>query len=213
MPPQESNLKQQLRKKLKRHLATLSYDRDKIALALFQNLMSIDAIRNAQTVGIYVDFKTEAPTRQFLPKLFERNSTKTNTIAIPYCIGSNMNFYKLQYPQIDTITGQPIFLDLEPTAPFGILEPRQELRKDPTYNIDPEEIDVLITPGLGFDRAGRRLGRGAGFYDRYIPLLRQDALVVGICFDEQLIEEAPINEFDIPVSIVITPTQIIYAQR
>ena len=69
-------------------------------------------------------------------------------------------------------------------------------------------------PGLGFDRAGRRIGRGAGFYDRFLGGLAAKAgrgLRVALAFDEQIVDVVPVGELDVGVEVIVTPTEIIRA--
>eukprot|EP01024_Parvocaulis_polyphysoides_P023630 TRINITY_DN2181_c0_g1_i4.p2 TRINITY_DN2181_c0_g1~~TRINITY_DN2181_c0_g1_i4.p2 ORF type:complete len:188 (-),score=12.33 TRINITY_DN2181_c0_g1_i4:311-874(-) len=81
---------------------------------------------------------------------------------------------------------------------------------------DNDVLQVLLMPGLGFDKKGRRLGRGGGYYDKfvstYLELIQQreqqPPLLVGLCYDVQLQEEIPISDHDHPVNMVITPHQI-----
>ena len=75
--------------------------------------------------------------------------------------------------------------------------------------ISIDQIDLVIVPGLAFDRKCNRLGRGGGFYDRFLanPSLR--AKTVGIAFDHQIISEVPVHSNDKPVDRVVTDKEII----
>lgn len=79
---------------------------------------------------------------------------------------------------------------------FGILEPTGPLLDDPSG------IDLAIIPGMAFDTAGNRLGRGKGYYDRLLP--RLDCTKVGICFPFQLRDAVPHEAHDIPMDAVAT---------
>ncbi len=70
--------------------------------------------------------------------------------------------------------------------------------------IDPNLIDLVLVPGLAFTRDGRRLGQGGGFYDRFLPLLREDCMTCGVCFDVQIVDELPIEPHDQTMTFVIT---------
>jgi len=70
--------------------------------------------------------------------------------------------------------------------------------------IDPQSIDAIIIPGRAFDKEGNRVGRGKGHYDRFLPLLRPDAIKIGICFHNQLFGSVPAEEHDIQLNYVIT---------
>jgi len=70
-----------------------------------------------------------------------------------------------------------------------------------------DELDLIIVPGVAFDRAGGRVGRGGGFYDRLLP--QYSALRAGICFDFQYLEAVPAEEHDIRMDWVVTDTRIL----
>ena len=73
----------------------------------------------------------------------------------------------------------------------------------------------MLVPGVGFTRAGRRLGRGAGFYDRAIECLRRDGpiLVIGLAFDVQVVEDLPIDDWDQAMDIVVSEARVVGASR
>lgn len=70
--------------------------------------------------------------------------------------------------------------------------------------VDPK---IIIMPGLAFDREGNRLGRGKGFYDRFLS--EGKYIKIGICFHDQLVDEVPVDSFDIPVDFIITDKEIL----
>lgn len=76
----------------------------------------------------------------------------------------------------------------------GIAAPRMQLR-----SIAPEYIDLLFVPGLAFTCDGHRLGYGGGYYDRFLPRCTQ-ATLVACAFPEQIVEELPLEEHDLPVA-------------
>jgi len=79
---------------------------------------------------------------------------------------------------------------------FGILEPVRA-----TAQLSP---DVILVPGLAFTREGHRLGRGAGFYDRFLGASPPDIIKAGICFDFQVVPELPAEPHDVRMDLVIT---------
>ena len=83
---------------------------------------------------------------------------------------------------------------------FGMLEPSATLPR-----ISPRQLDVVLTPGLAFDRRGGRLGFGGGFYDRL--LVKTHAKRVGIAYDCCLADELPMDQHDQRMDWVFTPTQ------
>ena len=70
-----------------------------------------------------------------------------------------------------------------------------------------DRFDLILVPGLAFDKSGARLGRGRGFYDRFLAGIT--GFRVGVCFDWQLVESVPVEAHDIRMDAVVTPSQII----
>lgn len=91
--------------------------------------------------------------------------------------------------------------DVEPGR-WGILEPKDCLNE---YNVD--DFSVIIVPGVAFDRCGRRLGHGAGYYDRLLAGAK--ALRIAPAFALQVLPELPHGEHDAPVHIIVTEQEII----
>jgi len=85
---------------------------------------------------------------------------------------------------------------------FGMLEPAADLPI-----VAPDTLDVVLVPGVAFDRQGGRMGFGGGFYDGFLPTT--DALRVGITFDDCLVEAVPFDRHDQRMDWVITPTQVL----
>ena len=74
--------------------------------------------------------------------------------------------------------------------------------------VDLTQIDLALIPGLAFTPDGRRLGRGKGFYDRFLPRLRPDCCKCGIGYDFQIVDELPIEAHDILLDAVVTPSDV-----
>ncbi len=83
--------------------------------------------------------------------------------------------------------------------------------KEPPHRVaaEPSEVDVVITPGMAFDRSGHRVGYGGGNYDRYLAGLNPKATRVGIAFDVQVLAEVPRGPDDQPVDFVVTDQETI----
>jgi 5-formyltetrahydrofolate cyclo-ligase len=86
---------------------------------------------------------------------------------------------------------------------FGMLEPAPDLPK-----VDPDCVDLILVPGVAFDRQGGRLGFGGGFYDRLLPLASQ-ATRVGVTYDELVRDLIPMQPWDCRVGWLVTPSGII----
>jgi 5-formyltetrahydrofolate cyclo-ligase len=85
-------------------------------------------------------------------------------------------------------------------GPYELREPSPDC---PVMSLD--EFDLILVPGIGFDAAGNRLGRGKGYYDRLLSMTR--GYKCGVGFEEQLVEEIPADTHDIKMDSVITPNR------
>lgn len=70
--------------------------------------------------------------------------------------------------------------------------------------VSPEELDLIMVPGVAFDREGGRLGNGAGYYDRLLQQTRSDTSVVAVCYESQLCEKVSMEPHDVYMDAVIT---------
>ena len=70
--------------------------------------------------------------------------------------------------------------------------------------VPAEALDMVVVPLVAFDRAGARLGYGGGCYDRYLPMLSATCQVVGIAFDEQCVDDVPIDAHDLPLPNIVS---------
>lgn len=91
-------------------------------------------------------------------------------------------------------------------GPYGLREPVPS-----ALEIAVENIDVMLLPGLAFDRAGRRLGYGGGYYDEAAGKLRAAGrgFLVGVAYDFQLVDRCPAGEADVGVDCVVTDRQVV----
>lgn len=76
----------------------------------------------------------------------------------------------------------------------------------PEWGVDPQWPDVVVVPGLGFTRAGDRLGQGGGWYDRFLTGIRSDCVTIGIGFAEQVLDEIPTEPHDVVLDHVVVDT-------
>ena len=216
-------VKRNVRQTLKRRLRDLRFDRLAVAANLFRNLERLPEFSAAQTLAVYLDFGFEAPIRPFLPRLFERPS---RVVAAPRCVGRELEFYRLAAPRF--LNAAPAdataadFLDRDAFSPerlfrltdltsgaFGIWEPIP----NPTRRVAPDAFDLVLVPGLAFDLDGGRLGRGAGFYDRFLASLPPKTRLIGVALDEQIVAKTPRDAFDLPVDALATPSRLVVFRR
>lgn len=141
------------------------------------------AFRAAHTILLYHSLKDEVCTHSLIRKWSGKKE-----ILLPVVAGEELELRRYTGPQ-DLATGS-----------YGILEPTGE--RFTSYT----DIDLIVVPGVAFDRHGHRLGRGKGYYDRLLPLL-PDAYKLGICFPYQLLDAVPAEPLDIPMDEVLALIQ------
>ncbi|MEW6719205.1 MAG: 5-formyltetrahydrofolate cyclo-ligase [Thermodesulfobacteriota bacterium] len=90
-------------------------------------------------------------------------------------------------------------------GPYGIPEPLHWPERPPRTG----GFDLVVVPGVAFDRAGRRLGQGLGYYDRFLEGLPGNVPRVGLAYSEQVVEEVPVDERDVPVHALATEEGVI----
>lgn len=136
-------------------------------------------------------------------------------IELTRLLSDEMNERTIYLPRIDdssAMTFLSISEDWESgVAPgkFGIKEPSQKMGIP--YDPALSRITAVLTPGLAFDRSGRRLGRGKSYYDKFLANSKMlPALKIGICWDLQIADHVPTDDWDIPVDVIITEEEIIY---
>lgn len=181
------DLKRELRREMRERRQRFAA-RDAASSLIGTRLLQLPELTRASTVMTYVSVGTEVATRDLLSRL----ASLGKTLFIPYCRDMHLQLFRLRSVE-----------ELVPGT-LGIPEPPPELQADPERQGRPEEIDLVLIPGLAFDRYGNRLGQGKGYYDRFLRLLRPTALKLGLAFDCQIVEDLPRTPRDVPVDAVLT---------
>ena len=161
-------------------------NRAEAAAAARGHLIALAPYRAAATVLWYVSMPSELAT---VPGI-EAALADGKRVAVPWCDGDDLGLWRLEAVE-----------ELEPGT-WGIPEPPPSRRGEPARRIAAEAIDLVVVPGLAFDRHGRRLGHGKGYYDRL--LARSPAVRAGLCFDAQVFPEVPAGPHDAVMDWVVT---------
>lgn len=174
--------KARLRLLLKERLSQLSPQaRRESDSALFARFLALPQLARAHTVLIYCGMGSEPDTARLIPPLLEGG----HAVALPRCLPGGGMEARLIRPDTPLVR-----------HPFGMLEPGEDCPLT-----EPSAIQLVLAPGLAFDRAGGRLGRGGGFYDRWLADYR--GLTAALCRDCALLDAVPREEHDRPVDLVI----------
>ncbi|HHP50967.1 MAG TPA: 5-formyltetrahydrofolate cyclo-ligase [Moorella mulderi] len=156
-----------------------------------EKLFSLSEWQRAQRIMSYVSFGSEVDTHQVIKQALAQGKR----VAVPLCIPQVKG---LMAVEIEDFPG-----DLVPGT-MGILEPKP----DRIYPVDPESLDLILVPGVAFDRSRHRLGYGAGYYDRFLSGLRRPK-AIGLAFQEQVVERIAKEGHDRPVDLIITDEEVI----
>lgn len=179
--------KQQLREQIKQQLAALSPQQiSRRSHSVWHNLENLEPFESAEKIALYYSFGNELSTRAFIDRWH-----KKKRLYLPVIDGRDMFFVEFN-SHSDMVANR-----------YGILEPKDR-------KIIESDFDIMVVPALGYDRTCHRLGRGGGYYDRYLsnnPL--EEALKVGVCLDCQLIDHIPTESFDIDMELIISESEII----
>ena len=157
-------------------------ERTRLAAEIERRLLSLPEVRTARTVLGYAAFGSEVPTARILDRLRETGKR----VLLPYLEDGEI---------LAAETGPG-----EALVPSGY-GPGEPSRRAP---VDPGEVDLVLAPGLAFDAGGGRLGYGSGAYDRLLGRLADHAVVVGLAFARQVVEEVPAGRSDASVHLVVT---------
>ena len=133
--------------------------------------------------------------------------SKDGEVSTDYLLGRAFELGKrVSVPVVDTENGELRISELPGPetsfrlGAFGIREPEEE---DLSF-VPPDQIDLVITPGLAFDRRGGRIGYGKGYYDRLLSRLDSQVPRIALAFDFQVLDTVPQDENDIRVDVIIT---------
>ncbi len=161
--------------------------------AIKQSLFALDEFRKANSVLIYVSFRSEVDTIGQLQDIL--NLGKHLVVPLVDSRKKTLSLYQLK--EISELT--PGYM--------GIPEPSE--RKDREIRL--EDIDLAIIPGSGFDPKGNRLGYGGGYYDRLLSNA-DNILAVALAFEEQITDDIPSEPHDIKMDIIITDSRVIHCK-
>lgn len=173
--------KQELRKQIRAAKKAVPFceklQRSKI---IMQRLEQLDRFRQAGTVLLYWSMEDEVQTHDFVNRWY-----KEKRVLLPCVDGDDLRLRQYTGPEC-----------LKAGEQFGIGEPT-----GPEFT-DLEQVELIIVPGVAFDRKGNRMGRGRGFYDRLLKSTPK-AFKVGVGFDFQLFDSIPTEPFDVPMDEII----------
>ncbi len=173
-------LKTEIRKIIRNKKAEVPFE-EKLerSVILIEQVEKLPVFMDADSVMLFWSMSDEVQTPDFILKWYLKKK-----IILPSVDGTNL--------RLKVFTG---INSMKSGESFGIPEPDGE---DFLY---PEQIGLIIVPGVAFDRNNNRMGRGKAYYDKLLKNL--DAYKLGVCFNFQLLENVPVDEFDIKMDQVL----------
>ncbi len=184
--------KSELRKKVLRLRNNMSDEEVELkSKTIINKLTALDEYKNSKVVFIYMSFKNEVKTSDLIEEMLSENKR----VVIPYTDTKNIEIIPSEIKNLkDDLT----------LNTFGYYEPVLEKVKQ----VKPEELDLIITPGVVFDKNLNRIGFGKGYYDRILSKKRNDTKAIAVAYDFQVIDEVPTEPHDIKMDMIITEEKI-----
>lgn len=180
----KSKVREDIRKKLKKQPLFL---RRKRSFEIGKKFLRSEEFKTAKVIFFYVSLPTEVDTKVLIDKALRLK--KTVVVPLVRYKERKLVWYKIKNRK----------RDLKPGI-LGILEPDpQKTKKWPE-----KHVDLVVVPGLAFDRKLNRLGQGAGFYDRFLRKIYAEVPKIGLAFSCQIIKKVPIQKHDARLNKVIT---------
>ncbi len=155
-------------------------------LSILKTIMQMNVFKRTVNVASYISLSGELCTQDMNEYFMTRHH-----LCLPYMVTGQkgkMDFYSFK-------KGDELVENR-----FHILEPKNQ----PENLVLEDKIDVIIVPLVAFDNKGNRMGMGGGYYDRMLKKVRKDCLVIGVAYEFQLVDELLVEEWDMPMDIVIT---------
>ena len=184
--------KEEIRRKiLKKRLSLSCEDIKNKSQQVFLNLDETVEYRNSQNIMFYIATRSEVQTEEMIKTSIKMGKN----IFVPIILTECTNLAPSKIIDFDN--------ELEKDKK-GILEPKREY-----YRLfPPEDIDLIIIPGVAFDLSGNRIGRGFGYYDNFLRKVRSSAKIIALAFEMQIVKKIITDKNDITVHKIITEKRI-----
>ena len=176
----------------KRESLTLE-ERDNYSKSIAKLLYSTLEYKEAKNIFIYMSFNSEVDTIQIIEQSFKLGKK----IFIPYILKDKEIMHAIEIEAFNNLKRNC----------YGILEPVFDKSK-----INDDNIDLVIVPGIVFDKKGNRIGYGGGYYDRFL-LKNKNLHIIGLSFEIQIVENILNKKHDIPMNKIITEKRIIETSK
>jgi len=163
------------------------------SLEVERNFFKLTELKSIKNLLIYMAGSKEVQTKRIINRCLKKNTT-------------------IYLPAVDSLKGRISFYRVSninnelKKGPFGIYQPKL---KEQNLLKDENKIDLIVVPGLAFDKRGGRIGSGKGYYDRFLATVPPSKSIITLAFEYQIVDEIALFKQDIPVQKIVTEKRII----
>jgi len=184
--------KAQLRRILLNSLLAIPKEqRDERSRKACRNLVSTKPFQEASTIMMFLSLPHEVDTSEAILHAWQLGKV----VAVPKVSWEQRHMIPVQITSLETGLS---------TGTSGVRNPVAGVP------VPFEDIDLVVTPGLGFDKKGNRLGRGGSYYDRFFANTELKAIRCGLALAEQYVDAVPVVDHDEPVNLLVTDKEIVH---
>lgn len=183
-------VKQRLRKQLRKALNMMNAEQiHQQSRRACEFLCGTAPFLQARVIMMFLSKTDEIETQWAIRQALDQGKT----VAVPKVIYKHHQLIPLKLSSLDC--------EME-TDRYGLRHPKN------SPEVPVESLELVVAPGLGFDEHGHRLGRGGGYYDRFFCHHGFHALKCGFAFEQQMLDEVPMDQHDIPIDMLITDQKV-----
>ena len=166
------------------------FDRIEKSRQIARRLFELEVFRKSEAIFFFLSLPEEVQTEDMIREAFRLN--KEVFVPLVNKEEGRLQVVRIPHLEIEFVRGE-----------YGVQEPASQWREISS----PDQLDLVVAPGLAFDTSGGRIGYGGGYYDRLLRQVPAEAVQIGVGFDFQVLDSIPRMGFDVPVQFVITETQ------
>lgn len=190
-PDPSIDRKKQARREIRSRVGSMSVDeRARASREACDRIPTLHEYDSSNVLLLYMPMPTELD----ITSLIERTLADGKVVTVPRTVWDERRMEAVEIRAIE---------DGATMVTHGVREPRDG------RVISPSELDLVVVPAMGYDESCNRLGRGGGFYDRFLPEPQLRAVTVGIAFEAQIIHAIPTRKHDVRVDMVVTERRVI----
>lgn len=160
---------------------------------IMERVVNLQQFKSASIICMYVDFRSEVKTRPLIQHILQAG--KTLVLPVTLVREKDLLVVSITDPENELAPGY-----------CSIPEPIVAIREKQV--VSPDTLDMIFLPGSVFDEQGGRMGYGGGYYDRFVSMKAPQAYRVGLCYELQMVQQAPLQAHDEGMDCIVTEENI-----